>query len=850
MTTEKISQMTPVGRPLISTDMVELSISDGMGGWETKSGTASNIYEGFNQTYGPLIFQGTWNASTNTPSLSSGTGTKGYVYVVSVAGSTNLDGITVWNVGDWAVFNGTVWEKLTGSAAVTNSGSSTDNALARFDGTTGKLIKNSVGILDNSGNLSGLLSVSLSGSDTLFNFNGTTSNTVTTLAGTSGATGTAASSLTISLGAAGNSTGSNTGGAGAALNINGSNGGNSDTGTSGSGGSIIITAGNAGSSTSGGGIGGSAQLRAGAGSSITSGATQAGSGQLASVRGGAGGAQQGTGKGGTGGGANLIGGAGGTPTNGNGGNSGAVSITAGTPTAATSTNGTGGTAGNALVQGIAGGNGNGSGAGGAGSTVAISAGFGGIGGATGNGGAGGPVTITAGTGGAAPGSTGGAGANVLITSGTGGSGSVAGSDGNIRLTTHDTSVDLRSNGSSVTSLRFYNAGSTQYVGLQAGTLSGNTTYILPTDFPSSTQFMQSTNAGVFSFASAVTSITAGTNLTGGTITSTGTIALSSTPSGLTSIGVGNLSLIADSITGINGITLVGVSNATPIILSPNNSFVAITDFGNAVAGQLRFYNANSTHYVGFKTTTGLSSDTVWTLPTANVTNGLLTTDGSNNTSFTLTPSGLTSLGVGNISITGDRIRGANGVLIDSTGSGQAISLAPKGSAQVRIFSQDSSIAVPLRFYNAAGDHYVEFKADSALTSDTSWTFPQGDRYGVFTSDGSGILTVDYAPAIQKPLVSFNSTSKTLALSDKNTYQVCNNGSTQTITIPPHSSVAFLDGVEIDFFQQGAGQVVFVAGSGVTILSAFSNLKVGAQYTGATIKQIVTDTWALVGNLTA
>jgi hypothetical protein len=51
-----------------------------------------------------LVFQGNWDASTNTPTLASGTGTVGNYYVVSVAGNTNLDGITDWEVGDWAVF--------------------------------------------------------------------------------------------------------------------------------------------------------------------------------------------------------------------------------------------------------------------------------------------------------------------------------------------------------------------------------------------------------------------------------------------------------------------------------------------------------------------------------------------------------------------------------------------------------------------------------------------------------------------------------------------------------------------------------------------------------------------------
>ena len=69
---------------------------------------------------GALSYQGTWNASTNTPTLTSSVGTKGYYYVVNVAGSTNLNGITDWLVGDWAVFNGSVWQKVDNTDAVTS----------------------------------------------------------------------------------------------------------------------------------------------------------------------------------------------------------------------------------------------------------------------------------------------------------------------------------------------------------------------------------------------------------------------------------------------------------------------------------------------------------------------------------------------------------------------------------------------------------------------------------------------------------------------------------------------------------------------------------------------------------
>jgi hypothetical protein len=65
---------------------------------------------------GALNYKGTWNASTNTPALASGVGTKGDYYVVSVAGTTALDGIGNWGVGDWATFNGSVWQRVEGGA--------------------------------------------------------------------------------------------------------------------------------------------------------------------------------------------------------------------------------------------------------------------------------------------------------------------------------------------------------------------------------------------------------------------------------------------------------------------------------------------------------------------------------------------------------------------------------------------------------------------------------------------------------------------------------------------------------------------------------------------------------------
>jgi hypothetical protein len=69
---------------------------------------------------GSLSYLGTWNASTNTPTLTSSVGTNGIYYIVATAGSTNLNGITDWQIGDWLLFNGTVWQKIDQSNLVTS----------------------------------------------------------------------------------------------------------------------------------------------------------------------------------------------------------------------------------------------------------------------------------------------------------------------------------------------------------------------------------------------------------------------------------------------------------------------------------------------------------------------------------------------------------------------------------------------------------------------------------------------------------------------------------------------------------------------------------------------------------
>ena len=113
---------------------------------------------------GALNYKGTWNAATNNPTLASGVGVKGDYYVVSVAGSTNLDGITDWQIGDWAVFNGSIWQKIDNTDAVVSVNGQTGvvvlgaNDVGATANTTYVLVS---GLLSGGGQLNGNVTVSL-----------------------------------------------------------------------------------------------------------------------------------------------------------------------------------------------------------------------------------------------------------------------------------------------------------------------------------------------------------------------------------------------------------------------------------------------------------------------------------------------------------------------------------------------------------------------------------------------------------------------------------------------------------------------------------------------------------------
>ena len=94
------------------------------------------------------------------------------------------------------------------------------------------------------------------------------------------------------------------------------------------------------------------------------------------------------------------------------------------------------------------------------------------------------------------------------------------------------------------------------------------------------------------------------------------------------------------------------------------------------------------------------------------------------------------------------------------------------------------------------------------------------------------------------------TSYTLVLTDEAKTVTLTNASSITLTVPPNSSVSYPTGTQIVLYQGGAGQVTIAPGSGVTLNSNGSKLKLTGQYAVASLIKIASDTWVVGGNLSA
>lgn len=70
---------------------------------------------------GSVKYKASWDAATNSPAIpAAATGNAGWYYVVGTAGTTSVDGISSWAVGDWIISNGTAWQKIDNTDSITS----------------------------------------------------------------------------------------------------------------------------------------------------------------------------------------------------------------------------------------------------------------------------------------------------------------------------------------------------------------------------------------------------------------------------------------------------------------------------------------------------------------------------------------------------------------------------------------------------------------------------------------------------------------------------------------------------------------------------------------------------------
>ena len=116
-----------------------------------------------------------------------------------------------------------------------------------------------------------------------------------------------------------------------------------------------------------------------------------------------------------------------------------------------------------------------------------------------------------------------------------------------------------------------------------------------------------------------------------------------------------------------------------------------------------------------------------------------------------------------------------------------------------------------------------------------------------------VLLAAELDAVATAMIAINAqtgTTYTTVLADDGKLITADNASPIALTIPPNSSVAYGIGTQINIMQLGAGQITITAGAGVTLRSSGSKLKTKDQYAVTTCAKIDTDTWVVVGNLSA
>ena len=168
------------------------------------------------------------------------------------------------------------------------------------------------------------------------------------------------------------------------------------------------------------------------------------------------------------------------------------------------------------------------------------------------------------------------------------------------------------------------------------------------------------------------------------------------------------------------------------------------------------------------------------------------------------------------------------------------------SAAIALSKLATSTAGNIIVYNSSGVPTSVTETGDITISDTGVTAIASGV--IVNADISATAAIDLGKLAD---VSTNAqtASYTLVLADKNKVVEMGVGSANTLTVPLNSSVAFPVGSQINILQTGSGQTTITATGGVTI-NATPGLKMRAQWSYATLIKRATDTWVLVGDISA